>query len=241
MMEMAAGVKENPVAARLFLARPALCRTPRAGCRRRNLGPARKPCLNAPSRSAMSRFASTAGDALAHRSCDRGEVAEWLKAPHSKCGIRATVSGVRIPPSPPSSRSRQARFAQRLRWGGLRPVAPPRSLLRVRTDVQTTPVAVDPAASLRLAADGASHRPSLLAEARAGHGPEAAGRASQGLKTKPGPIAASAGIGGRSANRAGWSCITLTMCFGSKCLLTSKVERRKPSRCRRSSASCMAR
>jgi hypothetical protein len=31
-----------------------------------------------------------------------GEVAEWLKAPHSKCGIRVTVSGVRIPPSPPS-------------------------------------------------------------------------------------------------------------------------------------------
>src|ERR1700741_2756580 len=31
----------------------------------------------------------------------RGEVAEWLNAPHSKCGIRATVSGVRIPPSPP--------------------------------------------------------------------------------------------------------------------------------------------
>src|SRR5215213_6764642 len=30
-----------------------------------------------------------------------GEVAERLKAPHSKCGIRATVSGVRIPPSPP--------------------------------------------------------------------------------------------------------------------------------------------
>jgi hypothetical protein len=29
-----------------------------------------------------------------------GEVAEWLNAPHSKCGIRATVSGVRIPPSP---------------------------------------------------------------------------------------------------------------------------------------------
>ena len=31
----------------------------------------------------------------------RGEVAEWLKAPHSKCGILARVSGVRIPPSPP--------------------------------------------------------------------------------------------------------------------------------------------
>ena len=58
--------------------------------------------LNAPPRSAMSRIASTAGDGPDHRSCDRGEVAEWLKAPHSKCGIRATVSGVRIPPSPPA-------------------------------------------------------------------------------------------------------------------------------------------
>ena len=34
-------------------------------------------------------------------SCLCGEVAERLKAPHSKCGIRVTVSGVRIPPSPP--------------------------------------------------------------------------------------------------------------------------------------------
>jgi hypothetical protein len=33
----------------------------------------------------------------------RGEVAEWSKAPHSKCGIRASVSWVRIPPSPPDS------------------------------------------------------------------------------------------------------------------------------------------
>jgi hypothetical protein len=31
-----------------------------------------------------------------------GEVAEWLKAPHSKCGIGASLSGVRIPPSPPN-------------------------------------------------------------------------------------------------------------------------------------------
>jgi hypothetical protein len=31
-----------------------------------------------------------------------GEVAERLNAPHSKCGIRVTVSGVRIPPSPPT-------------------------------------------------------------------------------------------------------------------------------------------
>src|SRR4051812_30000550 len=30
-----------------------------------------------------------------------GEVAEWSKAPHSKCGVRATVPWVRIPPSPP--------------------------------------------------------------------------------------------------------------------------------------------
>ncbi len=30
-----------------------------------------------------------------------GEVAEWSNAPHSKCGIPARVSWVRIPPSPP--------------------------------------------------------------------------------------------------------------------------------------------
>ncbi len=51
--------------------------------------------------------------ALVHRPCDRGEVAEWLKAPHSKCGIRATVSGVRIPPSPPSSRRKPRQRPQR--------------------------------------------------------------------------------------------------------------------------------
>jgi hypothetical protein len=34
--------------------------------------------------------------------CGHGEVAEWSIAPHSKCGVRATVPGVRIPPSPPS-------------------------------------------------------------------------------------------------------------------------------------------
>ena len=37
------------------------------------------------------------------RGSKAGEVVEWLKAPHSKCGIRATVSWVRIPPSPPKS------------------------------------------------------------------------------------------------------------------------------------------
>jgi hypothetical protein len=33
--------------------------------------------------------------------CLHGEVVEWLMAPHSKCGVLARVSGVRIPPSPP--------------------------------------------------------------------------------------------------------------------------------------------
>src|ERR1700689_3345960 len=32
-----------------------------------------------------------------------GEVAEWSIAPHSKCGVRASAPGVRIPPSPPAS------------------------------------------------------------------------------------------------------------------------------------------
>ena len=36
----------------------------------------------------------------------RGEVAERLKAPHSKCGIGASLSGVRIPPSPPDQSSK---------------------------------------------------------------------------------------------------------------------------------------
>ena len=35
-----------------------------------------------------------------------GEVAEWSNAPHSKCGIGASLSGVRIPPSPPRKSSK---------------------------------------------------------------------------------------------------------------------------------------
>lgn len=131
MMDKGTRVKENPATPGLFLGRggshparsavggsaveprghpPARHRLPpqlRAGALPQRTGwpgirhHEAKLCLNAPSRSAMSRFASTAGDGSCHRSCDRGEVAEWLKAPHSKCGIRATVSGVRIPPSPP--------------------------------------------------------------------------------------------------------------------------------------------
>ena len=38
-----------------------------------------------------------------------GEVAEWLNAPHSKCGIGASLSGVRIPPSPPTLRNKSRR------------------------------------------------------------------------------------------------------------------------------------
>lgn len=43
--------------------------------------------------------APTTRAAPAARPC--GEVAEWLNAPHSKCGIGASLSGVRISPSPP--------------------------------------------------------------------------------------------------------------------------------------------
>ena len=39
-----------------------------------------------------------------------GEVAEWSNAPHSKCGIGASLSGVRIPPSPPISSSPNLQF-----------------------------------------------------------------------------------------------------------------------------------
>ena len=31
---------------------------------------------------------------------DQGEMPEWSIGPHSKCGVRATVPGVRIPLSP---------------------------------------------------------------------------------------------------------------------------------------------
>ena len=32
-----------------------------------------------------------------------GKVPEWSNGPHSKCGERATVPGVRIPPFPPDA------------------------------------------------------------------------------------------------------------------------------------------
>ena len=51
-----------------------------------------------------------------------GEVAEWLNAPHSKCGIGATLSGVRISPSPPATHSRRSAI------GRPRPLDPLKSL-----------------------------------------------------------------------------------------------------------------
>src|SRR5688572_7083495 len=39
-----------------------------------------------------------------------GEVAERSNAPHSKCGLRATVTWVRIPPSPPERVDRTRSF-----------------------------------------------------------------------------------------------------------------------------------
>ena len=47
-------------------------------------------------------LATTSRHGVSHGGVGRpGEVAEWLKAPHSKCGVGASLSGVRIPPSPP--------------------------------------------------------------------------------------------------------------------------------------------
>ena len=51
----------------------------------------------------------------------RGEVAERLKAPHSKCGIRVTVSWVRIPPSPPTPRPLTSAVIQKPNIYGLIP------------------------------------------------------------------------------------------------------------------------
>ena len=58
------------------------------------------PCLP---RHPRLELAPTAGDNSPVMA--PGEVAEWSNAPHSKCGIGASLSGVRIPPSPPPPRS----------------------------------------------------------------------------------------------------------------------------------------
>src|SRR3954465_885194 len=54
------------------------------------------PCLSSHPRLELAPTAGEESPAMAP-----GEVAEWSNAPHSKCGIGASLSGVRIPPSPP--------------------------------------------------------------------------------------------------------------------------------------------
>jgi hypothetical protein len=48
-----------------------------------------------------------------------GEVVEWLKAPHSKCGILARVSWVRIPPSPPTSANGSMQAFELYKYSGI--------------------------------------------------------------------------------------------------------------------------
>ena len=43
----------------------------------------------------------------------KGEVPEWSIGPHSKCGVRATVPGVRIPLSPPGDAEYQQNAPKR--------------------------------------------------------------------------------------------------------------------------------
>jgi len=61
---------------------------------------ARKPCADLPPRLHSAPFRPH-GRPLWVPSVLCGEVAEWLKVPHSKCGVLARVPWVRIPPSPP--------------------------------------------------------------------------------------------------------------------------------------------
>src|SRR4051794_29249835 len=73
------------------------------------LGPA--PCLARHPRLELARTAGEESPQMAP-----GEVAEWSNAPHSKCGIGASLSGVRIPPSPPLFKSLSATFSSRERF-----------------------------------------------------------------------------------------------------------------------------
>ena len=72
----------------------------RSPLRPRPLRAARAPCGDKP---AMLSGAPTLRRDLRLPAVGPGEVAEWSIAPHSKCGVRASVPGVRIPPSPPTS------------------------------------------------------------------------------------------------------------------------------------------
>ncbi len=48
----------------------------------------------------------------------RGQVAEWSKAPHSKCGVLARVPGVRIPLCPPLSCRKLQNLCLRINLAG---------------------------------------------------------------------------------------------------------------------------
>ncbi len=75
-------------------ANPVLIREARSPVNRAARPPPRK-------RLPQARRRVIAASAFSSTEKRRGQVAEWLKAPHSKCGIGATLSGVRIPPCPP--------------------------------------------------------------------------------------------------------------------------------------------
>jgi hypothetical protein len=72
-----------------------------------------------------------------------GEVAEWLNAPHSKCGIGASLSGVRIPPSPPMYSSKFINLHDFLdRMGAWSPKwSPTSTLAKALTTIMPPPAA----------------------------------------------------------------------------------------------------
>ena len=81
----------------------------------------------------VAAWINTTGCGASPRTRPCGEVAEWLKAPHSKCGILARVSGVRIPPSPPIHFEISVEC-----WGLIEqpPVSPPRGIaVRLTADL----------------------------------------------------------------------------------------------------------
>src|SRR3981081_551226 len=82
------------------LARPVKCSigaTPFRSGPALRISPRRRPCLASHPRLELG---PTEGQILPVMA--PGEVAEWSNALHSKCGIGASLSGVRIPPSPPA-------------------------------------------------------------------------------------------------------------------------------------------
>ena len=69
--------------------------------RRPSLAPPRAPKRVLPAMIAHAKRRADPAASVALIAAGPGEVAEWSIAPHSKCGVRASVPGVRIPPSPP--------------------------------------------------------------------------------------------------------------------------------------------